>query len=142
MWSTMATSAGGRHSSRRPPAALVRNSARPPSRLNVSMGTAIARAIAAFVIMAASLKQRDALALELADDQPPGMPGDRRPREARQIFIGDRDGAFDFVGERPEARAQHHAKGGGFNNAALAQHFDRLVDFGGHDGLSSRGVAI
>ena len=45
--------------------------------------------IAALVIMAAALEQRDTSALDVADDEPPGVALDGRYRKAGDSVIGD-----------------------------------------------------
>ena len=57
--------------------------------------------------MAATLKQRDPLAFDRPDDQPPGVAFDTRDREAWNVEIGDRGRVARFVGESAKARAEH-----------------------------------
>ena len=107
MWSVIATSAGGRHSVLRPPAALVRM-----QRLAAKFAERVDRdphrvCVAALVVMAAALKQRHPLALDRPDHQPPGVALDARLREAGNVGIGDRDRVARLVGERAQARAEH-----------------------------------
>ena len=127
MWSVMATSAGGSQSILRPPAALVRNRVSPPSRLKVSIATAIARGIAVLVIMAAALEQRDALALQFADHEAPAVAGDGRLREAGDIAVGDDRRVLDLVGQRAEAGAEHEGERGQRGDAARGEGGERCV---------------
>ncbi len=84
--------------------------------------------VAALVIMAAALEERDPLAFDRADDEPPGMALDARDGKARQFRIGELDRVLRFLGERPEARAEHDAERRQAVEAVLLERDDRASD--------------
>ena len=133
MWSAIATSAGGGQSACRPPAALVRNSVWPPRRLKVSIADAHRARVAALVIVAAALEQRDALALELADHQPAAVAGDAGHGKAGDFGVGDRrPRSSASSASAAEARAEHEAERRQRGDAAIGERDD------GGGGLRSR----
>ncbi len=139
MWSVIATSAGGGHSLLRPPAALVRI-----ERLAAEAAEGLDRAahgagVAAFVIMAAALKQRDPPPLDLADDQPSGVAFDARRRKAGDVAIGDCDRVARLVGEGAEAGAEHDGERRQARKTLRSQGGDSGVAIlAGHDSSAAR----
>ncbi len=63
--------------------------------------------VAALVIMAAALEERDPPALDRADHEAPGVALDSGYRKAGDVEIGDRGRVARLVGEGAEARAEH-----------------------------------
>ena len=107
MWSVIATSDGGSHSLLRPPAALVRSSVSPPSAAESVDRDRHGARVAALVIMAAALKQRDPPAFDRADDEPSRVALDGGYRKAGDVDVGNGDRVARLVGESAEARAEH-----------------------------------
>ena len=70
----------------------------------MSIATRIASGVAALVVMAAALEERDPPALDRADDQPSRVALDARHRKAGQLAVGDGDRvlASSANGPRPE----------------------------------------
>ena len=127
MWSVIATSAGGVHSVCRPPAALVRNKRLAAERLERLDQRRHRVGVAALVIMAAALKQRDPPALQLADHQPALVAGDGGLRKAGNVGVGNRDRVLRLVGERPEAGAEHEGERRQRAYAACGERGDGIV---------------
>ena len=93
--------------------------------------------VAAFVIVAAALEQRDAPALDCADDEPPGVAFDARHRETLELRIGQRDRIGGLLGERAEAGAQHDPERRQAFQAVLFESDNRAADVLIHEGCSS-----
>ena len=110
MWSVIATSAGGSHSVMQAAGGVgeeQRAPAEPLERLDRDRHRA---RVAALVIVAAPLEQRDALALQRPHDQPPLVAGDGGLRKAGDFGVGDRDRVLGLVRQRPEAGAEHEGE--------------------------------
>ena len=133
----IATSEGGAHSVLRPPAALVRSSASPPSLRKASIATAHRVGVAALVVMAAALEQGDPPAFDLADHEPPGVAGDGGDRKAGDVEIGDADRFARLVGEGAEPGAEHDRERRQRGKAAGLERGDRGVEIRFHE-VSSR----
>ncbi len=81
--------------------------------------------VAALVIMAAALEERDPFAFDRADDEPPGVALDARHGKAGKLRIADLDGVRRFLGERAEARTEHDAERRQAVEAVLLERDDR-----------------
>ena len=103
--------------------------------------------IAALIIMAAALKQRDLPALDRSHDQAPGMAFDARDREAGNVEIRDRGRVARFIGKSAQARAEHDRERRQRIEPAVPErvdcrvrgriHSSRLVEYEGRAGGST-----